>query len=60
MQETWLERYGGQISCEWQLAKALQLLEEDPEVYSCMSQFVEVCSRKELAAVPSRFFTILH
>ena len=26
-------RYGGKISAEWQFAKALQLLEEDPEIY---------------------------
>ena len=39
--EAWLERYGGQISCEWELAKGLQLLEEDPEIYGRMSKFVE-------------------
>ena len=27
-------RYGGRISSEWEFAKALQLLEEDPEVYA--------------------------
>ncbi|MEY4366850.1 MAG: L-ribulokinase, partial [Actinomycetota bacterium] len=32
--ETWLSRYGGQISSEWELAKGLQLLEEAPEVYN--------------------------
>ena len=31
--ETWLPRYGGFISSEWEYAKALQLLEEDPEIY---------------------------
>ena len=31
--EPWLARYGGKISAEWQYAKALQVLEEDPEVY---------------------------
>jgi hypothetical protein len=31
--EPWLARYGGRISSEWQFAKALQLLEEDPDVY---------------------------
>ena len=30
--EAWLARYGGRISSEWQYAKALQLLEEDPEL----------------------------
>src|SRR6201989_1449496 len=31
--EPWLARYGGKISAEWQFAKALQLLEEDPDIY---------------------------
>ena len=31
--EDWLPRYGGKISSEWEFAKALQVLEEDPEVY---------------------------
>ena len=39
--ETWLSRYGGQISSEWELAKGLQLLEEAPEVYNAMYKFVE-------------------
>ena len=29
--EPWLPRYGGLISSEWEFAKGLQLLEEDPE-----------------------------
>ena len=39
--ESWLPRYGGQISSEWELAKGLQLLEEDPEIYNRMYKFVE-------------------
>jgi L-ribulokinase len=39
--ESWLPRYGGQISSEWELAKGLQLLEEDPELYHRMDHFVE-------------------
>ena len=39
--ESWLPRYGGQISSEWELAKGLQLLEEAPEVYQAMDKFVE-------------------
>lgn len=39
--EPWLARYGGQISSEWELAKGLQLLEEDPEIYGLMHKFVE-------------------
>ncbi|MFM1973534.1 MAG: ribulokinase [Actinomycetota bacterium] len=39
--ESWLPRYGGQISSEWELAKGLQLFEEDREVYDRMFKFVE-------------------
>ena len=39
--EGWLPRYGGFISSEWEFAKALQLLEEDPEVYERMDRWVE-------------------
>lgn len=39
--EGWLNRYGGQISSEWELAKGLQLLEEAPDVYAKMQKFVE-------------------
>ncbi len=39
--EPWLARYGGRISSEWEFAKALQILEEDPEVYAAMDRFVE-------------------
>lgn len=39
--EKWLDRYGGKISSEWQFAKALQLLEEDPEIYKRMDHWVE-------------------
>ena len=39
--EPWLSRYGGLISSEWEFAKGLQLLEEDPEIYGRMDHFVE-------------------
>jgi len=39
--ETWIDRYGGKLSSEWELAKALQLLEEDPEVYERMDHWIE-------------------
>ena len=39
--ESWLARYGGKISSEWELAKALQLLEEDPETYAALERWVE-------------------
>ncbi|NDK30992.1 ribulokinase [Nesterenkonia haasae] len=39
--EGWIRRYGGFISSEWEFAKGLQLLEEDPEIYSAMDHWVE-------------------
>ncbi|MGH8823918.1 MAG: ribulokinase [Jiangellaceae bacterium] len=39
--EPWLPRYGGLISSEWEFAKGLQVLEEDPEVYTAMQRWVE-------------------
>ncbi|HEU5109941.1 MAG TPA: ribulokinase [Micromonosporaceae bacterium] len=39
--EAWLPRYGGLISSEWEFAKGLQLLEEDPEAYAAMDRWVE-------------------
>lgn len=39
--ETWLPRYGGMISSEWEFAKGLQLFEEDPELYNRMDHWVE-------------------
>jgi L-ribulokinase len=39
--EPWLARYGGRISSEWEFAKGLQLLEEDPEVYRRTERWVE-------------------
>ena len=39
--ETWLARYGGRISSEWEFAKALQVLEEDPEVYARAQRWIE-------------------
>ncbi|WP_328806353.1 ribulokinase [Streptacidiphilus fuscans] len=39
--ESWLPRYGGRISSEWEYAKALQLLEEDPELYRAAERWIE-------------------
>jgi L-ribulokinase len=39
--EPWLARYGGRISSEWEFAKALQVLEEDAEIYARMDRWVE-------------------
>src|ERR1039458_1930776 len=39
--EPWIARYGGKISSEWQFAKALQLLDEDPEIYQQPQRWME-------------------
>jgi L-ribulokinase len=39
--ESWINRYGGKISSEWEFAKGLQVLEEDQEIYSTMNHWVE-------------------
>ncbi len=39
--EPWLARYGGRISSEWEFAKALQVLDEDPEAYERMDRWIE-------------------
>jgi L-ribulokinase len=39
--EPWIARYGGKISSEWQFAKALQLLDEDPEIYDQTQRWIE-------------------
>jgi L-ribulokinase len=39
--EPWLSRYGGRISSEWEFAKALQILEEDPALYAAMDRWIE-------------------
>ncbi|MGN9845972.1 ribulokinase [Nonomuraea sp. H19] len=39
--ESWLPRYGGKISSEWEFAKGLQLLEEAPDVYARTERWIE-------------------
>jgi L-ribulokinase len=39
--EPWIGRYGGKISAEWEYAKGLQLLEEDPELYARAQRWIE-------------------
>ncbi|SCG41901.1 ribulokinase [Micromonospora coxensis] len=39
--EPWLARYGGRVSAEWQLAKALELLQADPEVFHAADCWIE-------------------
>jgi L-ribulokinase len=39
--EPWLSRYGGKISSEWMMPKALEILEAAPEVYHAADRMVE-------------------
>jgi len=39
--ESWLQRYGGKISSEWFFPKALQILDEDPEIYDAAERLIE-------------------
>jgi L-ribulokinase len=39
--EKWLGRYGGKISSEWEFAKGLQVLDEDPELYARTDRWIE-------------------
>ena len=39
--EPWLPRYGGRISSEWLMPKALEMLEEDPDLYAVADRIVE-------------------
>ena len=39
--ETWLDRYGGKISSEWFFAKAMQILNEAPEIYATADRLLE-------------------
>lgn len=39
--EPWIARYGGKISSEWAVAKALQLLDEAPDIYRRTERWIE-------------------
>ncbi|GAA5200551.1 ribulokinase [Rugosimonospora acidiphila] len=54
--EGWLGRYGGRISAEWQFAKGLQLLAEDPEIYARTDRWIEAADwiTWQLAGVETR------
>ncbi len=41
MGESWLNRYGGKISSEWFFSKALQIIQEAPEVYHAADRLIE-------------------
>ncbi len=39
--EAFLARYGGKVSSEWLFPKALQVLDEAPEIYAAADRFIE-------------------
>jgi L-ribulokinase len=39
--EEWLNRYGGKISSEWFFSKALQILNEAPDIYRAADRMIE-------------------
>ena len=39
--EDWLPRYGGKISSEWFYSKALQILDEAPDIYDAADRLIE-------------------
>ena len=41
MNQAWLNRYGGKISSEWLFSKALQILQEAPEIYAATERIIE-------------------
>jgi L-ribulokinase len=41
MGQGWLDRYGGKISSEWFFSKALQIVQEAPDVYRATDRFIE-------------------
>jgi len=41
MNEGWLDRYGGKISSEWFFSKALQIVNDAPEIYSAADRLIE-------------------
>ncbi len=41
--ETWLARYGGKYSSEWFFSKALEILEDAPDVYQAADRLIEAC-----------------
>ena len=50
--ESWIGRYGGLISSEWEFAKGLQLLEEDRELYDRDGPLRRSGRLDRLAALP--------
>lgn len=61
--EAWLSRYGGRISSEWAVAKALQVLDEDEAIYEQMDRWIEagdwivwqLCGEEVRSACPAGY-----
>ena len=43
LNEPFLKRTGGYISCEWMMPKLMEICDEDPEVYSEMDLAMDLC-----------------
>lgn len=41
--EDWLSSYGGTVSSEWSLPKLWQVLEEAPQIYTAMDDWMDAC-----------------
>jgi len=39
--ESFVSRYGGKQSSEWEIAKILQILNDDPEIYDAMDRWIQ-------------------
>ena len=39
--EPWVARYGGKYSSEWFFSKALQILQDDPDIYAAAERLIE-------------------
>ena len=42
-EEKWLPVYGGKVNSEWSFPKLWQLLEEAPDIYDLMDEWMEAC-----------------
>lgn len=56
MNAPWISRYGGRISSEWFIPKALEILEEAPDVYAAADRIMEAADWIvwQLTGVPVR------
>lgn len=43
MNEPWLKAYGGKVNSEWSFPKLWELLQEAPDIYALMDEWMEAC-----------------